>query len=330
VSELLGFCVNKLVHFVCYRGASDPNTVDAALQSLGTEYQAAPSSAPPAHTPQAPSSSVQNGYSAPIRTCQQQTFSDGNTQHQVTRETTTHQFGGTTLTTVTRQEVTSSVSPAAYRAPPSKPKAWAPASGGGIMNPVSRVQAPPGVHVSHNPADQSITLTLGLADNKENQRGPSPVAAAYVPPSKQSTQQSMFRINKVSTQQPKAIWQPSFIPELPNRPPPEQTNLMDDMPDFFHEPEPLLQPEPEPEPMVLQPLPSALRPAEDCQPRRPLLEQSEEEYARMMMHMIMHGLEAPDTMYIKKSKQHHISVFLCPTSPAKQSAGKCSSAFLHS
>ena len=281
--------------------------MDDALQSLGSQYQAPPTTAPTAPSAPAPVA-AQNGYSppapvpapapAPVTTIQQETFNDGNTQRQVTMETSQQKFGSTTLTKVTRQEVTSS----AYGAPSApKPKTWAPVGAPGGNKPIN-VRAPPGVQVSQNPQDQSVTLTLGLGDNKEN-RGPSP-KPSYVPPSKQSTQQSMFRVNKINTQAPKGIWQPSYIPDLPDRPPPEHTNLMDDMPQFHHQPEPV--PEPEPEPPRMEPLPAALRPAQDNESnRRPLLDQSEDEYARMMMHMIMHGLEAPDTMYIKKSKQQH-------------------------
>ena len=285
-----------------FRGSSDANAVDAALQTLGAQYQPPPTSAPtapaaaPAPAPaQAP---AVNGFqsSQPNVVRQQQTFNDGNTQRQVTTETKTEKFGGTTLTKVTRQEVTSS----SYSSPP-KPKTWQPVSAG--VPKVTSVRAPPGVNVSQNPMDQSITLTLGLEDNKENNMAPSPARApSYVPPSKSTTQQSMFRVNKVCTQQPKGIWQPSFIPDLPDRGPLEQTNLMEDMPEFHHEPEPVpVQPEPAPP----APQPSALRPADDYDgTRRPLLEQSEDEYARMMLHMIMHGPESPNTMYMKKSKQN--------------------------
>jgi uncharacterized membrane protein (UPF0136 family) len=313
---------SSILNFEVLRGVSDRNAIHAAIQALGSEFAAAPkppparapaASAPQAAAPAPAPSSMVNGVSS---TTHREAFQDGN--RQVTTETTTQKFGGTTITKV-RREMTQQQQ---------QPTAWQPASL--VPQPRKFVTAPPQV-------DQRVDKLLSSGDQfqqspsqqygKENV---SPNRQAYIPPSQQPTQQNMFKIKKVQAGS-KAMWQPSFVPDLPNRPAPRPENLVEDEPEFYHEPEPVqYQQQAEPEPMQMD-LPEAYQNrkhvweapqdmddvdiftySDDGHPRKPLLDQSEDEYTRMMINMIIEGEmkgESPNTVWRRKKKVYADSAF---------------------
>ena len=205
------------------RGVNDASTIESVLQEYVSKLKPVQSSsfskpaAPPGVSqPLQPLSNghhfggaLQNHLPQQGVRREEQTLTDGNTTRHITTETRTEQFGGTTLTKVTREEVsrTTDRRPAFPVDPPQ------PVQRPGTWQPKRVVAAPSGVSVQHNP-DRSVTMTIGFAGDKEN-----------VAPETQS--QSMFRVSKVSTES--NVWQPQQVPHQPvaHQPQPQPTSQMD-------------------------------------------------------------------------------------------------------
>ena len=204
------------------RGVNDASTIESVLQEYVSKLKpvqpssfSKPAAPPSVSQPLQPLSNghhfggaLQNHLPQQGVRREEQTLTDGNTTRHITTETRTEQFGGTTLTKVTREEVsrTTDRRPAFPVDPPAqRPGTW---------QPKRVVAAPSGVSVQHNP-DRSVTMTIGFAGDKEN----------VAPPSSQS----MFRVSKVSTES--NVWQPQQAPRQPQPQPqpqqPQPTSQMD-------------------------------------------------------------------------------------------------------
>ena len=235
---------------VCHRGTTDTNEVEAAFEAMDTSTAPPPEAAAPAPaaepavTPSAAdetnatqqhSEPLSNDVTPAVRVERsEQTHTDGNTVQHVTTETSTQQFGGTTLTkhTTTREEVRQAGLPnlsAAYpvrehqispMAAPAKPTVFQPSpqsqqrgvwQPSGAKIPLKVTSAPRNVKVEHN-VDRSVTMSFGLSapsrdDVKENispARTPVNYSAPPPPPAQ-----------PMPTNKRPGCWHPSYIPDMP-------------------------------------------------------------------------------------------------------------------
>ena len=220
-----------------FRGTTEKDAVNAAFQNLGSEFKTLPASELPQSAPTLqvdtpsrgqstsprPSSTAWKvsdtsgggGGAAPSVKREERSFQDGNQEKHITTETSTQKFGGTTLTKITREEVSRTKIGGGDTAEPkpvfqvpkfggatqNKNGTWAPPGGsttvktGGVS-----ITAPSGVHVQQNP-DQSVTMTLGI--HKPYEEGKENVAPYQ--------QQPMFKVAKISQDNQPSQWKPSAL-----------------------------------------------------------------------------------------------------------------------
>lgn len=226
------------------RGTSDKNAVDAAFQNLGPEIKPLPVSELPQSastlqvepSPRGRSTSPRaspnvwktrearfgGGIDEPTGHVkrEERSFTEGNKEKHVTTETSTQKFGGTTLTKITREEVSRTkfgsepvLEPISDSKPvfqvskiggakPLKPNAWSPAASSTPAKPVGfNVRAPGDVRVQQHP-DQSVTMTIGI--HKPDEEGKENVSPSHQPP--------MFKVPKISQQHDSpTAWKPSTL-----------------------------------------------------------------------------------------------------------------------
>ncbi|ELT99795.1 hypothetical protein CAPTEDRAFT_228680 [Capitella teleta] len=211
---------SAMLTLLVLRGTNDPFAVSSAYQALGSQLQQAPASSRPQETYQPSFQSqpmgVLNGIEDDRKRPSDSTFKreqrterEGDATRQVTTETTKETFGGTTVTKVRRQEVTSfdpqvqQFQPTHSATPAQKPGVWQPSGHGAKPPSVVSMSAPSGVNVQHND-DRSFTLSFGFgSDQKEN-----------ISPHQQPQQQEpLFKVNKVQNAASKpGTWQPAHVP----------------------------------------------------------------------------------------------------------------------
>ena len=228
----------------CSRGVNDAGRIDSVLKEYETKLKSVqpssfskPAAPPSAPQPLQPLSNGVFGGASPSQQVrrEEKTLQEGNTTRHITTETRTEQFGSSTLTKVTREEVSRTTERPVSRTaehPVSRP-AERPVSRTAehpvprtAEHPVSRtaehlvepgwrpstwqpkrvVTAPSGVSVLHNP-DSSVTMTIGFSGDKEN------VAPPQAPASQTPASQPMFRVSKLTTETTTSnVWQPASRP----------------------------------------------------------------------------------------------------------------------